>query len=67
MSLSITEEFLSFKPGTRARALFYLKTGVLEGNANVEMQARLDRWVQRIERHGPTARERVLRKLGEGS
>jgi hypothetical protein len=64
--MTITEEFRSFKPGTRARALFYLKTGVLDGDAHPTVQARLDRWVDRIERHGPAARERVLRKLEEG-
>jgi hypothetical protein len=45
--------------------MWYLKTGILEGNANQEMQRTLDRWVHRIERHGPSARERVLRALEE--
>jgi hypothetical protein len=58
---SILQALDNFKPGTRARALFYLKTGALNGDAGLTMQARLDRWVGRIEQFGPGAREKVLR------
>jgi hypothetical protein len=64
--MTITEEFYTFKPGTKARALDYLKTGILRGDAHPSVQARLDRWFDRVERHGPTARARVLQKLEGG-
>jgi hypothetical protein len=61
--MTLIEEFRTFKPGTRERALFYLRTGVLGGDAHRTVQARLDRWVGRIEKFGPRAREKVLAKL----
>jgi hypothetical protein len=60
---SILEQLSDFKPGTRARSLFYLRTGVLEGDAHHTAQATLDHWVSRIEKFGPRAREKVLAKL----
>jgi hypothetical protein len=60
---SIIETLNGFKPGTRTRAIFYLKTGVLNGDASHPLQARLDRWVGRIEHFGRRAREKVLAKL----
>ena len=65
--MTITDEFRMFRPGTRARALQYLRFGVLAGNAHPGVQARLDRWVGRIEKFGPRARERVLEGLWERS
>jgi hypothetical protein len=63
---SIIQELNDFKSGTRARALFYLRTGILKGDAHDTVQARLDRWVGRIEKFGPRAREKVLAKLEGG-
>jgi hypothetical protein len=65
--MTLIEEFRTFKTGTRARALFYLRTGVLAGDAHHTVQVRLDRWVGRIEKFGPRAREKILAKLKERS
>jgi hypothetical protein len=65
--MTLIEEFRTFKPGTRERALLYLRTGILEGDAHDAVQARLDQWVGRIEKFGPKAREKVLAKLEEPS
>jgi hypothetical protein len=61
--MNLIEEFRTFKPGTRERALFYLRTGVLDVTNNLEIQTRLDHWVARIEKFGPRAREKVLRAV----
>jgi hypothetical protein len=68
MIQSVIQEFKSFKSETlRARALFYLRTGVLRGDAHPTVQAKLDRWVQRLEQVGGDGfRRAVLRALGEG-
>jgi hypothetical protein len=67
MIQSIIQEFKAFNPGTRARALFYLRTGVLNGDAHPTVQAKLDHWVHRLEQVGGDGfRRAVLRALGEG-
>ena len=64
---SILQELAGFRPGTRERALLYLRTGFLDVTANGPIQVRLDKWVTRIEAHGPAAREKVLAKLQEAA
>jgi len=59
----LVDQFLEFPRGTSARAMFYLSTGVLEGDANPRMQAVLDRWVHRVER--ANLRVAILRALEE--
>jgi hypothetical protein len=65
--MTLIEEFRTFNPGTRAHALLYLRTGFLDVTANLPIQTRLDRWVGRIEKFGPRAREKVLAKLQEAA
>ena len=57
----LVDQFLEFPRGTSARAMFYLSTGVLEGDANPRMQAVLDRWVHQVER--ANLRVAILRAL----
>jgi hypothetical protein len=59
----LVDQFLEFPRGTSARAMLYLQTGVLEGNANPRMQAILDRWVHQVER--ANLRMAILRALEE--
>jgi hypothetical protein len=61
--MTIIEEFNTFKPGTRALALQFLRYGILDGNAPPNIQVQLDAWTRRIEAHGPGARAKVLAKL----
>jgi hypothetical protein len=61
----LIKEFHGFKPGCRARVLFYLRSGVLHGDAHSTIQAWLDRWVHRLEQAGPGVRGKVLRALEE--
>jgi hypothetical protein len=65
---ALVAEFNAFKSETlRARALFYLKTGILNGDARPALQANLDHWVGRLEQAGGDGfRRAVLRALGEG-
>ena len=65
---SLLDEFRAFPPGTRARALTYLRWGVLEVTANALIQAKLDRWVSRLERAGgPCLHRAVLHALEEAA
>jgi hypothetical protein len=59
----LVDQFLEFPRGTSARAMLYLRTGVLEGNANPRMQAVLDGWVDQVER--ANLRMAILRALEE--
>ena len=60
---NLVDAFLAMPRGTSARAMLYLQTGVLEGNANPRMQAVLDRWVHQVER--ANLRMAILRALEE--
>ena len=60
---NLVDAFLAMPRGTSAGAMFYLQTGVLEGNANRRMQAVLDRWVHQVER--ANLRMAILRALEE--
>lgn len=64
---ALVAEFNTFKPGTRARAMVYLRTGVLAGDAHHTVQARLDHWVHRMEQVGPNFRRAILRALRDQS
>jgi hypothetical protein len=59
----LVDQFLEFPRGTSARVMLYLRTGVLEGNANPRMQAVLDGWVDQVER--ANLRMAILRALEE--
>ncbi|HEY1431206.1 MAG TPA: hypothetical protein VGF39_06210 [Stellaceae bacterium] len=61
--MKILEEFRSFKPGTKARAIAYLRFGILDGDAPPNIQVLLDRWTRRVEAHGPGGRGRGLHAL----
>ena len=58
---NLVDAFLAMARGASARAMFYLQTGVLEGDANRRMQAVLDRWVRQVER--ANLRVAILRAL----
>jgi hypothetical protein len=64
----LVDQFRAFPPGTRARALFFLRTGVMDATKNDLIQAKLDQWVCRLEKSGgPGLRGAVLRALGEAA
>jgi hypothetical protein len=66
MSTILVDEFRSFRPGTRGRALLFLRTGALDPTENRLIQAKLDQWVCRVEKSGgPGLRRAVLRALEE--
>ena len=63
---ALAAEFHAFKRGTRARALFYLRTGMLSEDAPPNIQIRLDHWTCRLEKSGGLGlRRAVLRALEE--
>ena len=60
---SLAQEFRDFGPGTKARALFFLRTGAIDVSSNSLIQRKIDQFTGRIERLGPRFRERVLAEI----